>query len=338
MIRGMEPRALGEFVAAVWRRQGWEAKTTTMKGDLFVVVQRAEPRPERGLIWIVADPEGSIGAERLVKFHEFCRNKGAGEAAVVTSGGVTDDARRHAAQRNVGLLDADAVAEMVRNHDLGDLVETYGGEPGGSGGSDDGPIDKVREAVSRARAAAPAVPRRVAVAVLLALAVVVAGVVVGPSVLGLGGGEEAPTDSVTARSLTPADGDGLLLVSWDATRTDVVDPDPDDDAAYYPREGRTFLVVELKITNAGGSAVPVSESGFLLETNGTVLGHQPLAGADGLANGEVVPGDTVFGWVAFSAPADAGNATLVADGGQFGRGNVTVQFSRDAELEVTTTA
>ena len=336
MIEGMDRDSLGEFVAAVWRRQGWETRTTAMKGDLFVVVQRTDPQPERGLIWIVADPGGSIGAERLVRFHEFCRSKGVGEAAVVTSGGVTDDARRHAAKRNVGLLDADAVREVVRAHDLGDLVAKHGGDAGGSGG--EGPVDRVREAVSRARSAAPPVPRRVAAAVLLALAVVVAGVVVGPSALGFGGGGEEPTDSVHARSLTPASSDGLLLVSWDASRTDAIDPDPDDDTAYYPREGQTFLVVELKVTNAGGSAVPVSESGFLVEANGTVLGHQPLAGTDGFAGREVVPGDTLLGWVAFSVPADAENDTLVADGNQFGPGNVTVQFSRDAELEITTTA
>lgn len=350
MIEEMDADQLAAFVAAVWREQGWQTNVTTREELHYVAVRRDQPVAEHGLILVVADPDGTVGTERLLAFHEFCTDTEAGEPALVTTGSVAPGAKRPAEQRDIGLLDGDDLRDIVRDHDLTDLAVRHGGaEP------EPEPTNLVetlrarcRDLRSTAANAASDVPvpwsegqlsERAVVAAAVVVALLVAGVVVGPSAApaalsALPGFDDDPEpEPVTARSLTPPESEGVLLVSWDAARRAEIDPDPDDDAAYYPPENRTFLVVELRVVNAGDVAVPVGESGFLVDDNGTVRGHQPLVGTTGFADRTLAPGETHTGWIVFSI--DRGSTpALVADANAFGPRNVTVQFSRDPELDV----
>ena len=346
MFQGMDQSAFGQFVAALWERQGWQTQVERDDGQIFVGVQRPETG-EAGLLWPIPASEGEVGGQQVQQFDSLCRERGIEESAIVAAGPMSDHAEKVAAGTGVELLDGDGVEEFVKRRGLTDLVAQYGGGSGddaGSGdarsggesgdGSDSGgdsPLDRFGAVGERAAALAGRVGAKgVVVAVVLAVALVATGVLGGPSIPFLGGGAD-----VSAASAAPENATASLHVAWNAKVTDTIDPNESDDLAYRAPEGEQFVVVRMSIDNDGDAQVPLKQAAFRLEANGTTYANESLADHDGFLDFPIGPGENYAVWTVFTVPEGA-SGTLVYDQNATDAA-VAVEFERDSELPVEVT-
>lgn len=350
MLQGMDKTQFGQFVAALWDRQGWETKLKQDDGKCFVAVQRPQTG-EEGLLWAVPASDGELGGQQVQQFASLCQNYGVEESAIVAAGQLSQHAEKVAKGSNVDLLDGDSVKMLVEKQGLTDLLKQHagdasggdGGSDGGSGngdngGADDGdgsPLDKIRATAGRVAgriggsgSVSLPVSGTAGIAAVVVVALLAAGVLFGPSLPFLGGGANAPI----ATAATPTDGNATTLYAgWNAERVDSIDPDTNDTRAYYPSSGEQFVVVGFNFTNEGEGDVPLNASSFRLRTENRTYGHQPLAGQRTFTGFTLGPGQNYPGNVlVFSIPKGA-DATLVYDSNVTGT-PVNVEFDRDTTV------
>jgi len=158
---------------------------------------------------------------------------------------------------------------------------------------------------------------------------------------GAGGGTEAmpgddvPDVSMTAESVSPADASTSLQVTWNARAQSAVDPDPDDLSIYNSNEGQKYLVVRMRITNAGSESLDLSPSLFRVESEDVEYEYQPLFGSGNSLSGVTLnPGSSYSGWTAFSVPEDTTEARLFVYQDAYFQKNVSVSFSHDPEMAI----
>lgn len=342
MLQGMDQSAFGQFVAAIWERQGWQTQIERDDGKVFVGVQRPETG-EEGLLWAIPASEGEVGGQQVQQFVSLCRERGIEESAIVAAGPVSDHAEKVASGTGVELRDGEGVESFVKRRGLTDLVAKYGGDDASSDGSDagesgdgsdsggDSPLDRFGAVGERAAALAGRVGTKgVAVAVVFAVALVATGVLGGPSIPFLGGG-----DDISAASTAPENASASLHVAWNAKVTDTIDPNESDDRAYYPPEGQQFVVVRMSIDNTGDAQVPLKQAAFRLEANGTTYANESLAEHDGFLDFPMGPGENYAVWTVFAVPEGA-SGTLVYDQNATDA-TVAVEFERDSDLRAEVT-
>ena len=345
MLQGMDESAFGEFVAALWERQGWQTQVKRDDDRTFVAAQRPDTG-EEGLLWAVAD-DSEIGGKRVQQFASLCEEYEVEEGAVVTAGTVSDHAEKVAAGSDIELLDGDGIEQLVRRNELTHLVEEYG--DGGEAetvaadvdGGDD-PLERVRAVADRGRAAAKRilasaggadlpVSGGAVAAVVVAVALLAAGVLYGPAIPFVGG-DDAP---ITAEAATPDEPDTTLTVTWNATVTETIDPNESDDRAYYPPSGERFVVVRLAINNTGDQQVPLQQGAFELRTEDRIHGHQPLADHEGFLDFPIGPGQRYVAWTVFTVP-EGTTGTLIYDQSAT-NATVAVEFERSSTLPAEVT-
>lgn len=333
MLQGMDQSEFGQFVAALWKRQGWQTQVKRDDGKLFVGVQRPEAG-EEGLLWAIPAAEGEVGGQQVQQFVSLCREQEIEESAIVSAGPMSDHAEKVAAGTGVELLGGEGVEEFLKRRGLTDLAAQYGGEDDASGESDsdgDSPLDQLGAVGERAAAFADRVGSKgVAVAVVLAVALVSVGVLGGPPVPFLGGG-----DDVSAASTAPENASAAMHVAWNAEVTDIIDPNESDGLAYYPPEGEQFVVVAMNIDNTGDAQVPLKQTAFRFEADGTTYATESLADHDGFLDFPIGPGENVVVWTVFTVPEDV-SGTLVYDQNATDA-DVAVEFERDSSFPVEVT-
>ncbi|WP_435176004.1 restriction endonuclease [Halorussus sp. AFM4] len=336
----MDQSEFGQFVAALWERQGWQTQVKRDDGRVFVAVQRPSTG-EEGLLWAYAG-DGEVGGQQVQQFAKLCQQYEVGESAIVTTGRVSDHARKVSEGTGVDLLDSEGIATVLERKGWTDLAEQYGGDgggadsSGGSGGGDgDSPVDRLRALAGRAKATVGgalggSVPTKPALAVAVVAAVLAAGVLAGVPLPFLGGG-----GAVSAESVSPPNSTSTLRVSWNAEVVDEIDPNRSDGRAYYPPDGEQFVLVAMRVNNTGEAAAPVKEEGFRLRVDGETYAHQPLRDHDGFMDFTMSPGTFYAGWTVFSVPEGAGG-TLTYDP-NVSDTPVAVEFVHDSTIPVNET-
>lgn len=326
MFESMDQSEFGQFVAALWERQGWQTQVKRDDGRVFVAIQRPETG-EEGLLWAVAD--GEVGGKQVQQFQSLCQQHEIREGAIVAAGTVSDHARKVANGTGIELLDSEKIATILKQKGLTDLAKQYAG--GESGASEDeseavgAALDRVKAVGQRAAALASGVP---VVAVVVVIALIGAGVLFGPSIPFLGGGG----DGISATSTSPEGANASLQVTWNAEMTDRIDPNESDGMAYRAPEGKQFVVVVMSINNTGQEMVPLEQTAFQYRANGTTYRNETLAEHDGFLGFSLGPGQNIPVWTVFTVP-EGESGTL------FYEQNVTdvtvaVEFERDSSMAV----
>jgi hypothetical protein len=336
MLQGMDQSEFGQFVAALWERQGWQTQIKRDDGRVFVAVQRPETG-EEGLIWAIPD-EGEIGGKQVQQFRSLCDEYDVEEVAIVTAGTVSDHAEKVAQGTGVELLVGEKLADVLRRKELTGLVEQYGGGGGTDGGSNDenGGSDDGGSALDRARelatAAASRASGKVAVAAVVVVALLATGVLLGPSVPFIGGGDAGP---ISAESTSPANSTTSLHVAWNAQVTDTIDPNESDDLAYYPPAGEEFVIVRMSINNTGNESAELKQASFKLRAENRTYENQTLADHDGFLDFSIAPGQHYVGWTVFTVP-EGTTGTLIYDQNETADAGA-VEFERDPNFPVNVT-
>jgi hypothetical protein len=346
MLQGMDQSEFGQFVAALWERQGWQTQVKTDDGRTFVAVQRPETG-EEGLLWAHTGSE-EVGGQQVQQFAKLCQQYEVSESAIVTAGGLSDHAKKVSQGSNVELLDGEGVAKILKQKGWTDLAEEYAGSGGGganeadSGSDGDSPLDQAR-AVGRQVAAKVSdalgdadvsVPTKPALAVVVLVALVGAGVLVGPSlpIPFLGGGDSAPID---AESVAPANGTTTFSVKWNARVTDEIDPNESDTKSYRAPRGEQFVLVQMHVTNTGEGKAKIRRSGFKIRAENRTYGHQPLSDHVGFMGLTMSPGQNYGGWMVFAVPKGT-TGTLVYERNASAP-PVGVEFAHDPNVAVNVT-
>ncbi len=342
MLQGMDQSEFGQFVAALWERQGWQTQVKNDDGRVFVAVQRPETGDE-GLLWARPGSE-EVGGKQVQQFAKLCQQYEVDEAAIVTAGSLSDHAKKVSQGSGVDLLDGEGVAKILKQKGWTDLAEEYadgGGASGSGGGSDgDSPLDQIRAVGQQVAAkvsgalgdADVSVPTKPALAVVVLVALVGAGVLVGPSLPFLGGGDSAP---IEAESVAPANSTTTFSVRWNARVTDEIDPNESDAKSYRAPRGEQFVLVRMSVNNTGEGKAKIRESGFKLRTENETYGHQPLSDHDGFVDFAMSPGTNYYGWTVFAVPKGT-TGTLVYEQNASAP-PVGVEFTHDPNIAVNVT-
>lgn len=337
MLQGMDQSEFGQFVAALWERQGWQTQVKRDDGRVFVAVQQPQTG-EEGLLWAyVAD--GEVGGQQVQQFAKLCEQYGVEESAIVTGGGVSDHAEKVSKGSGIELLDGEGVAAILERKGWTDLAEEYvDGEASGGTGDDGSPLDRVRALGQRASSLVSgavgdaSVPANPVLAVVLLVALVGAGVLVGPSIPFLGGGDGPP---IEAESAAPENSTTTLSVGWNARVTDEIDPNESDEKSYRAPRGEQFVLVQMTFDNTGEGNVNLTTRSFKLRTDERTYSHQPLNDHEGLLGFEMSPGTRYAGWMVFAVP-EGTTGMLVYDQNVTGE-SVTVEFEHDSDIAVNVT-
>lgn len=347
MLQGMDQSEFGQFVAALWEQQGWQAQVKQDDGRTFVAVQRPQTG-EEGLLWAVPG-NSEIGGQEVQQFRSLCDEYGVEEGGVVTAGTLSDHARKVAEGTGLELLDGEAIETLLERKGMTDLLEQYGGggssagdSSGGSAsdaGDGDSPLDKLEALGGRATDLVSdatddvdiPVSRTAAIAIVVVVALISTGVLVGPSLPFIGGGNNA----ISAASASPDGSATTLRVKWNAKVVDEIDVNRSDELAYYSPEGQQFVVVRLSVNNTGSRKVAVKQAAFDLRTDEQTYDQQTLADHDGFLDFPISPGQHYVGWTVFSVP-EGTTGTLVYDQNETGV-PVSVTFERDQSLSVNVT-
>jgi hypothetical protein len=348
----MDQSEFGQFVAALWERQGWQTQVKRDDGRVFVAVQRPQTG-EEGLIWAIPD-EGEVGGKQVQQFSSVCDEYGVEEGAIVTAGALSDHAEKVAEGIGVELLDGEGIERVLKRKELTDLASQYGGSDGdeadgdgggqgnGSADSDGSPLDQLRATAARASTlisgavddAGVPIPTSVSgttVIIVVVVALLGTGVLLGPS-LSLLGGDGGP---ISAASASPDDSTTTLHVEWNAKVVDEIDPNESDEQAYYPPAGEQFVVVRMSINNTGDRQAELTQAAFELRTDERTHSYRALADHDGFLDFPIAPGQHYVGWTVFTVP-EGTTGTLVYDQNATAA-SIAVEFEYDSDLPVEVT-
>ncbi|MFB6113916.1 MAG: restriction endonuclease [Halodesulfurarchaeum sp.] len=341
MFDTMSDRDFVDFLAALWESRGWSTGVREREPGVYMITGDRNDG-SRGLMVVVPDPEASVSGQLLQTLARIGEDSGVDVTVAATRGTYTDAAEQVAHARDIHLLDPSSLERTVAKEDAYDLLEEFTR----SGGS---PLNRLPN-VSLPLPGVPGRTLRVAIAGVVAVALVYGAVqflgfggmldsvlaglglpsFVLPSLpipdvgLGLGGGGGFP---VTAVSL--ADGNGTTVdIRWTARQQDVVVAP--NGARFESGENRTFVVVQLNVTNPVNRTLILRPQYLSLSANGTRYGVQFLKGGSGQLPIQVPANSSKRGYVVYSIPADADSATIL---GMPGTDVPPFRFERDRSLD-----
>lgn len=120
VLRSMDPYEFEQFVADIWANNGWDATVTsgsTDKGVDVVATKSDAFEDRRHLIQVKRyGPDSIVGSEAIQRYAGLYarRDEDIDGVFVVTSSGFSKEAETVAANRNVHLVDADALIKRLR--------------------------------------------------------------------------------------------------------------------------------------------------------------------------------------------------------------------------------
>lgn len=109
---------------------------------------------------------------------------------------------------------------------------------------------------------------------------------------------------------------------------------PSRDTYFVARSGEMFVVVQLKIQNVGDQEASLTPLFFDVLVNGVEYAYQPLDGLPTpLRGASLRAGGTFTGWIVFSIPQGADEATLVTDQTAY-YGSIRAHFTHDGGIGI----
>ena len=121
-MQEIDPYEFQSFVADLWEEEGWEPHI-----------------PQNGESSVVAERSGAIDQQLLLQTRRYSAGNTVGKSdiqqapdadttVVVTTSEFTDQAKAHAYDHDMKLVDGDDLADMVREHGREDLIDEYAPE------------------------------------------------------------------------------------------------------------------------------------------------------------------------------------------------------------------
>lgn len=129
VLQQMDPYDFEHFVADLWERMGWqtEVSAAAMDEGVDVIARKQHPYEQRTLIQAKRyGPNTTVGSPDIQQYASLGQQyNGVDKVVVVTTNEFTGQARDLAERLNVKLIDGDALARLVAQHDALDLVDEY---------------------------------------------------------------------------------------------------------------------------------------------------------------------------------------------------------------------
>jgi hypothetical protein len=340
MVTELGDREFAELLATVWEHRGWQTEIEA-RGEEFVVAGD-KPDGTRGLILLFPGQSVTVDAEQVQALETLRDQKGLDVPVAATQGTFSEEARELADAAGLHLVDPQVVAETAAAEGFEDLLAEYTD-------SSSGRLSGLLPAVSRPSlpSVGLSVPDSVGLSVpdsvglggrrrVLGIGVLVlvlvgvlatvgfgSGTLAAPALpdLGLGGSGF----SVTAVSLSGAE--TAVDVQWNARPQDqVVGP---NGTTFEPRNGTTFVVVQLNATNPTTETQVVRETDLAFAAGETRYGPQYLQGAVGQLPLVLAPGESGRAYVVFAVPEGTDSGTLL---GLPGPEATPMSFERDRSV------
>ncbi len=350
MVENLDDREFAEMLAAIWERVDWDTEITEQGGEYMVAGDRTDGK--RGLILVAPGDEGAVGEEPIQTIQSLAADKGIDVPVAATRSSFTDGATQLADANGIHLVDPVTLEETASVKGFEDLLKKY------SGG---GIFSRLRNMIP-----IPGIPGLPSIStpgvggrspLLIGAVVLVAAILFvqfGPTGMlggllgslpipdlgivdaigGLLGGLPLPTIGfggggfeMTAVSLAEGEGDPFT-VKWNGrTQESVVGP---NGTAFDPIENRTYVVVQMNVSNPGAEPVEFGPEAFAIDTEAGRFGPQPLEGAEKQLPVFLPPFGNQTGYVVFAVPDDTESATLLALPGPDVK---PIEFQRDKSLE-----
>lgn len=129
-LQEMTGREFEQFVAKLWKKQGWRTRVTSGSGDrgIDVVARRRNPS-KKCLIQAKRYAGGNkVGAREVREYAGLYRQESdVDEVVVVTTSSFTKQAREVAGKSGVTLVDGSELRRKIRSNGGTDLIEGYHG-------------------------------------------------------------------------------------------------------------------------------------------------------------------------------------------------------------------
>ena len=139
-LRDLPPLKFEEFIAALWERNGYKARTTRASGDGGVDVYATTTYPYNRKIAIQAKRYAAgqcVGVKDVRACAGITLSGNIDEMVLVTTSDFSDTGRTAAEELNVKLVNGEMLAHIVTSWGAADLVESYAAETETSTGGED---------------------------------------------------------------------------------------------------------------------------------------------------------------------------------------------------------
>jgi hypothetical protein len=148
-------------------------------------------------------------------------------------------------------------------------------------------------------------------------------------------GADVSNVSVTAEDASAPESSTALEVEWNSRAQSAVDPDPDDMSTYNANEGQKYVVVRMRIANAGNEEIELTPRLFRIRSAGVEYDQAGLFGSGNTFSGVTVsPGASYSAWTVYSVPEDTSEAQLVVYRDAYFDKNVSVSFDRNRRMPI----
>ena len=128
-LRNIDPYEFEEFVADLWRQQGWEATVSQSSNDMGVdvIAEKTGMVDQKLAIQAKRYAEGNkIGRQDVQQYHSMkVQDATADAAVVVTTSSFSSPAEEWAGEHNVKLIDGSDLVDIVQEHNAHALVDEY---------------------------------------------------------------------------------------------------------------------------------------------------------------------------------------------------------------------
>lgn len=139
----------------------------------------------------------------------------------------------------------------------------------------------------------------------------------------LGNEDASPNNSFT-----------ILRVEYNSRAQSAIDLTRGDNKAYFPPNGRKWLVVKMRIQNKGEQEFTLTPALFEVGVDGAFYQYSRLEGSPNiLSNVDLTPTAEITGWTAYPIPSEARSATLRANQDAY-FGSIEVNFYHYDEILV----
>lgn len=127
-LQEMNEYAFEEFVAELWRKQGWETEVTTGAGDkgIDVIAKTDYPVEQTHLIQVKRyAPGNKVSSSEIQQYGSLRRQEDADSVIVVTTSSFTEQGTELSNSLNVKLIDGDRLCDIIREEDGIGILTSY---------------------------------------------------------------------------------------------------------------------------------------------------------------------------------------------------------------------
>lgn len=130
-LQNLDPDEFEQFIGDLWERLGWETEVTTESRDRGIDVIAEQYHPYQQKILIQAKryrSDNRVGSPEIREYSSLRRQEeDVDQVLIVTTSEFTSDARAIASELNVKCINGDLLAQLVKENNAMELVETTTG-------------------------------------------------------------------------------------------------------------------------------------------------------------------------------------------------------------------